>query len=162
MHGWWWWLWWWGGGLNAVLYYLTNTKPGSSQWPCSSPRICPKKFFCAKRASKIIVPPKEMLFSFSTGTFLTNNDVTNRKHKINLIYSIVQKRTIWKQNKSMETAPHNLPWMSSSDPSASDVRRSHCINNLIGNFGEKPILVSSSGCGCYSWQLVQRTENKEF
>ena len=35
--------------------------------------------FCAKRASKIIVLSKEMLLSFSTGTFLTNYDVINRK-----------------------------------------------------------------------------------
>ena len=51
-------------------------------------------FFCTKRASKIIVPPKEMLLSFSIGTFLSNYDVTNRKHKMDLKYSIVQKRTI--------------------------------------------------------------------
>ena len=30
--------------------------------------LCPKIKFCAKRASKIIVPPQEMLFSFSIGT----------------------------------------------------------------------------------------------
>ena len=51
--------------------------------------ICPKMYFCAKREreSKIIVPPKEMLLLFSIGTFLTNYDVTNRKHHINLIVS---------------------------------------------------------------------------
>ena len=36
--------------------------------------------FCAKRASEVIVELKEMLLSFSIGTFLTNYDVTNRKH----------------------------------------------------------------------------------
>ena len=40
----------------------------------------PKDVFWAKRASKIIVLPKEILSSFSIGTFLTNYDVTNRKH----------------------------------------------------------------------------------
>ena len=38
-----------------------------------------------------------MLLSFSIGTFLTNYDVTKRK-----LY-IVQKQTICKPNKSMET-----------------------------------------------------------
>ena len=38
--------------------------------------------FCAKRASKILVPPEEMLHLFSIGTFLTNYDVTNREHKM--------------------------------------------------------------------------------
>ena len=32
-------------------------------------------------------------------------DVTNRKHLIYPKYNIVQKRTIWEQNKSMETTP---------------------------------------------------------
>ena len=33
---------------------------------------------CGKRASKMKVPPKEMLLPFSIGTFLTNYDVTIR------------------------------------------------------------------------------------
>ena len=41
--------------------------------------LCPKSMFCAKRANKIIVPPQEMLLSFSIGTFSTNYDVTSRK-----------------------------------------------------------------------------------
>ena len=41
--------------------------------------FCPKMYLCAKRAIKIIVPPKENLLSFSIGTFLTNYDVTCRK-----------------------------------------------------------------------------------
>ena len=44
-----------------------------------SGNICPKMLFCVKRTSKIIIPPKEMLLSFSIGTFLTNYYVTNRK-----------------------------------------------------------------------------------
>ena len=36
-------------------------------------------YLCAKRASKIIVQPMEMLLSLSIGTFLTNYDVTDRK-----------------------------------------------------------------------------------
>ena len=31
--------------------------------------LCPKMHLCAKRASKTIVPPEEMLLSFSIGTF---------------------------------------------------------------------------------------------
>ena len=38
-----------------------------------------KNMVCGKRASKMIAPPKEMLLSFSIGTFLTNSDVTIRK-----------------------------------------------------------------------------------
>ena len=43
-----------------------------------------------------------MLLSFSIGTFFTNYGVANRKHEMDLIYSIVQKRTIWEQNNSTE------------------------------------------------------------
>ena len=39
-------------------------------------QIC---YFCAKRAKKIVAPPKQMLLSFSIVRFLTNYDVTNRK-----------------------------------------------------------------------------------
>ena len=38
-------------------------------------------YVCSKRTSKIIVPPKEMLISFSIGTFLNIYDVTDRKPK---------------------------------------------------------------------------------
>ena len=41
--------------------------------------LCPKMYLCTKRLRKIIVPPMEMLLSFSIGTFLTNYDVINRK-----------------------------------------------------------------------------------
>ena len=58
---------------------------------------------CAKRASKMIVPPKIMLLSFSIGTFLPNYDVTNRKLYYTLTYSIVWKRTKWEWNIPMET-----------------------------------------------------------
>ena len=40
----------------------------------------PKNVFFRKRASKIVVLPKEMLLSFSIVWFLANFDVTNRKH----------------------------------------------------------------------------------
>ena len=63
-----------------------------------------KCFSCPKSANKVIVRPKEMLLSLSIGTFLANYDVTNRNHYIDLIYSIVQKWTIWERNKSMETS----------------------------------------------------------
>ena len=36
--------------------------------------------FLRKESDKIVVPPKEMLFWFSIVRFLTNYDVTNRKH----------------------------------------------------------------------------------
>ena len=51
------------------------------------------KVVCRKRASEMIVPSKEMLLSFSIGTFLTNYDITIRKQYKGLIYSIVQKGT---------------------------------------------------------------------
>ena len=38
-----------------------------------------------------VAPPKEMLLLFYVVQFLTNYDVTNRKHYIELIYSIVRK-----------------------------------------------------------------------
>ena len=44
--------------------------------------LCSKIKFWAKRARKIIVPPKEMLLSFSIGPILTNYDVTCRKLNI--------------------------------------------------------------------------------
>ena len=50
-----------------------------------------KMYICAKRAGKMIVPPKEMLLSFSIGTFLTYYDVTCRKLLNVLIYSTVKK-----------------------------------------------------------------------
>ena len=62
-----------------------------------------QKYFCAKRASKIIVLPKEMWLSFSIGTFLTNYDVINWKLLTKVMYSIVGKWTIWDQNNPLET-----------------------------------------------------------
>ena len=43
-----------------------------------------------KRVSKIIVPPKEMLLSFSIGTFLTKYDVINRKFNTFLYTSLYE------------------------------------------------------------------------
>ena len=53
----------------------------------------PAKFPHFKRSNCFIVPPKEMLLSFSIGTFLTNYDITDRKLYYTLFYSIVQKQT---------------------------------------------------------------------
>ena len=47
----------------------------------------------------MIVMPKEMLLSFSIGTFLSNYDITIRKQQKGLIYSIVQKSTFWEQKQ---------------------------------------------------------------
>ena len=44
---------------------------------------------------KRIVPPIECEFSFSTGTFLNNYDITDRKLKPLLTYSTVGKREKW-------------------------------------------------------------------
>ena len=41
--------------------------------------FCTKMLFCAKSASKFIVPPTELKLLFSIGTFLTNYDVINRQ-----------------------------------------------------------------------------------
>ena len=51
--------------------------------------------FCAKRASKIVVPPKEMLLSFACVRFLTNCDVRERKQHINLTILCVLKTNFW-------------------------------------------------------------------
>ena len=62
------------------------------------------KILLLRKESKFnIVPPKEIVLSFSNGTFLTNYDITDRNLYYMLIYSIVQKWTIWEQNNSMET-----------------------------------------------------------
>ena len=60
-------------------------------------------YFCTKRASKIIVLPKELSLSVSIGTFLTNYDITNIKLKLIILYSIVQKRTKLERQTPMET-----------------------------------------------------------
>ena len=52
---------------------------------------------------KIIVPPKEMLHSFSIGTFMTYFDVTDRKPYYTLIYSIVQKNNLGANNSMKNT-----------------------------------------------------------
>ena len=59
----------------------------------------PQKMVCGKRASKMTVRPKEMLLSFSIGTFLTNYDVTIRKQEKALIYSSGVKTTFWEQKQ---------------------------------------------------------------
>ena len=51
--------------------------------------------FCAKRASEIVVPPKEMLLSFSCVRFLTNYDVRERKQHIDLTILCVLKTNFW-------------------------------------------------------------------
>ena len=84
--------------------------------------IPPKELFCGKRASKMIVPPKEMLLSFSIGTFLTNYDVTIRKQWKGLLCFIVRKRTIWGQNKSMETTSLVVKILTLSGRRSSEVR----------------------------------------
>ena len=48
--------------------------------------LCPKMYLYAKRASKIKVLPKEMLLSFSIGTFFTNFDITNRELHSNILH----------------------------------------------------------------------------
>ena len=66
--------------------------------------LCPKMYLCTKRASKIIVPPKEMLLSFSIGTFLTSSDVTYKKlqlhcTKINKMREKYSNAHVWKSKK---------------------------------------------------------------
>ena len=75
--------------LYHGVYFRPSKKNLSLKKNAQNGSICPKLFFCANRASKTIVPPKEMLLSFSIETFLTNYDVTNRKHWMDLIYSTV-------------------------------------------------------------------------
>ena len=59
-------------------YYLD---PQTNIITFSLDRLFAKKCcLCAKRLSKIVFPPKEMLFSFSIVWFLTNYDITNREH----------------------------------------------------------------------------------
>ena len=57
-------------------------------------RLCfvAQEYFCAKSLRKRIVPPIEWELSFSTGTFLNNYDVKDRKLKPSLTYSTVGKR----------------------------------------------------------------------
>ena len=74
--------------------------------PFSYQGIFAQKYFCAKRASKIIVLPIEIILLFSIGTSLSNDDVTDRKLYYTLTYIIVQKWKIWEQSKSMETTEH--------------------------------------------------------
>ena len=77
--------------LRMAFFEVTDCVEGSTQnvfWSIT--------YLCAKRASKIIVPP--------IGTFLTNYGVTNRKLQYELIYSIVRKRTISERNNLMETS----------------------------------------------------------
>ena len=50
-----------------------------------------------------LVTPKEMLLSFSIGTFFTNYNVICRKLEHVSIKSTVQKRAKIRENKSMET-----------------------------------------------------------
>ena len=64
-----------------------------------------RKWFSTKRASKIIVPPIEMLLSFSIIQFFTI--MSHIKSTDNPIYSIVRKQTIWEQNRSTETTELN-------------------------------------------------------
>ena len=54
------------------------------------PQIC----LCSKRKGervKFVAAPKEMLLLFSILWFLSNYDIINRKHSIELVYSIVRK-----------------------------------------------------------------------
>ena len=60
-------------------------------------------YFCTKSARKRIVPPIERVLSFSTGTFLNNYDVIDRKLKPFVTYSTVQKWEKLKENTIVET-----------------------------------------------------------
>ena len=60
-----------------------------------------------KTARKIIVPPIESELSFSTGTFLNNYDVINRKLQPLLIYSTVGKRAKRMPDPIVETTQYN-------------------------------------------------------
>ena len=51
---------------------------------------------------KMIVQPKEFSLFVSIGTFLTNYDVTNRKLKYVVTYSIARKQTEWERHIPME------------------------------------------------------------
>ena len=55
-----------------------------TDWVAGSTQIvfCPRMYFCGKSARKIVVPPIESELSFSTGTFLNNYDVRDRKRNL--------------------------------------------------------------------------------
>ena len=74
--------------------------------------LCPKMYFCAKRASKIY--PAQRNAAFHLQTFF-DYDVTYRTLWYDLIYSTVRKWTIWEKNKPMETTMLLLSsgWLSS-------------------------------------------------
>ena len=70
-------------------------------------------FLCSLHSH--FAPPKEMLLSLSIVQFLTNYDVTNRKHSFDPIYSIVQKSIKNTRNESLEwrilKQPQNFSWI---------------------------------------------------
>ena len=55
--------------INKFRIVKADAKSTTSYFLIRGPYRCQKMYLCAKRASKIIVPPKEMLLSFSIGTF---------------------------------------------------------------------------------------------
>ena len=59
--------------------------------------------FCSKNLMRIIAPPIGSELSISTGTFLNNYDVRDRKLKLLLIRSTVQKRQKLEENNIVET-----------------------------------------------------------
>ena len=65
--------------------------------------MLPKNVFWPKSVRKIIVPPIESELSVSTGTFLKNYDVRDRKLKPLLLGSTVGKREKWEENNFIET-----------------------------------------------------------
>ena len=73
--------------LKITLYYtMFFLFIASSRGGLDHQSVC-QILFCAKKARKIIVPPKEMLLLFAIGTFLTKYDVKKRKLKKDLLYS---------------------------------------------------------------------------
>ena len=64
---------------NVAKFLPPSTSISSAQTIIVFAQNC---FSCTKSVSKVTVPPKEMLLSFPIGTFLTDYDITNRKHYI--------------------------------------------------------------------------------
>ena len=83
--------------FNLNILQMKWRNCSECRWVVSIDFFLSPKVVCEKRPSKMKALPKEMLLSFSIGTFLTNYDVTIRKQEKGLIYSIVRKTTFWEQ-----------------------------------------------------------------